>query len=157
MTELTVHQGRGQFGNNPYGNVTALIYQLQVSNNGLILGSNHKEIPKANDIIHLGEIPEGFIPLQFHAIVEKDFNAGVFDVGFSYIDGKDDERYPQKDTGLFTLPTLTTKDAVKDGNLPPKAFPKSAYLDLKVTTPTAKGDKAGLLTIVLVGTLQGYV
>lgn len=156
MTQLSVVQGRGQFGNNPYGNVTALIYHLQSDTKGLIVGSNHKEIPKANDIIHLGEIPEGFIPLGYRVLVEKDFNAGAFDVGFSYTDGKDDERLPQKDTGLFTLPVLTTKDGAKDGNLAPKIFPKSAYLDLKVTTPTAKGEKAGLLTIVLIGTLQGH-
>lgn len=156
MAELTVHQKKGQFGNNPYGNVTALVYHLQSDQNGLIVNSNHKEIPQSDDIIHLGEIPEGFVPFEFRAIVEKDFNAGAFDVGFSYIDGKDDERYPQKDTGLFTLPTLTTKDENTDGKLTPKAFVKSAYLDLKVTTPTAKGEKAGLLTIVLIGTLKGH-
>lgn len=156
MTQLSVHQGRGQFGNNPYGNMTALKYTLQVDTKGLIVGTNHNEIVKADDIIHLGEIPQGFVLFEIRAVVESAFNAGEFEVGFSYTDGKDDERYPQKDTGIFSLPTLTTKDEHTNGDLLPKAFPKDAYLDLKVTTPPTKGEKAGVLTIYLIGTLNGH-
>lgn len=157
MATLTINQKQGQFGNNPYGNMTALIFHVQADNNGLIVGSNHKTLPKENDIIHVGVLPEGFMPFGYRTLVEKEFNAGAFDVGFSYTDGVDSTDYPQKTTGLFTLPTLTAKDGTSAGELSPKALPKSAYLDLKVTTPTAKGDKSGHLMIVIFGTLLGHV
>ena len=156
MAILTINQKQGQFGNNPYGNMTALIFHVQADNNGFIVGGNHKALPKENDIIHVGVLPEGFIPFGYRTLVDKEFNAGAFDVGFSYTDGVDSSDYPQKDTGLFTLPTLTTKDDTSAGELSPKALPKSAYLDLKVTTPTAKGNKSGHLTIVIFGTLLGH-
>lgn len=156
MAEISVNQKKGNFGNNPYGNTTALIFTLMADTKGFIVGSSHNAIPKANDIIHLGELPAGFIPFEYHAIVDKEFNAGAFDVGFSYVDGADSTEYPKKETGLFTLPTLTTKDDKAQGYVLPKAFPKTASLDLKVTTPTAAGDKAGSLTIIVVGTLLGH-
>lgn len=156
MAQITINQQQGQFGNNPYGNMTAFIFHVQADNNGFILGSNHKELPKTGDIIHVGVLPEGFIPFGYRTLVEKEFTAGAFDVGFSYTDGVDDDSYPQKDTGLFTMPTLTQKDGSTDGNLKPKALPKSAYLDLKVTTPTAKGNQSGHLTMVIFGTLLGH-
>lgn len=156
MATLTINQKKGQFGNNPYGNMTALIFDVQADNSGFIVNTNHKEVPKAGDIIHVGELPEGFIPFGYRTLVEKEFTAGAFDVGFSYVDGVDDENHPQKDTGLFTLPTLTTKGGATAGELKVKALPKSAYLDLKVTTPTAKGNKAGHLTIIVFGMLLGH-
>lgn len=156
MTQITINQKKGQFGNNPYGNMTALIFSVQVDSNGFIVNSNHRELPKNDDIIHVGELPEGFVPFGYRTLVEKEFKAGAFDLGFSYTDGVDDDRYPQKSTGLLTLPTLTTKDATTAGEMTPKALPKSAYLDLKVTTPTAKSDKAGHLTIIVFGTLVGH-
>lgn len=156
MAQITINQKRGQFGNNPYGNVTALIYTLQVDNKGLVVNSGYDKTLQTNDIVRVGCIPEGFIPFGYRCFVDAKFNAGAFDVGFAYHDGIDDEDYPAIDTGYMTLPTLTTKNAQSSGNLPAKQFSKEAYLAFNTTEPPAKGDDAGVLTVVLIGTLVGH-
>lgn len=156
MAQITINQKKGQFGNNPYGNVTALIYTLQADNKGLIVNSGYDKTLQANDIVRVGCIPEGFIPFGYRCFVDSEFNAGAFDVGFGYSDGVDDKDYPAKETGYMTLPTLTTKNSESSGNLLAKQFSKDAYLAFKTTTPPTKGDKAGVLTVVLIGTLVGH-
>lgn len=156
MAQITINQKKGQFGNNPYGNVTALIYTLQVDNKGLVVNSGYDKPLQVDDSVRVGCIPEGFIPFGYRCFVDVKFTEGAFDVGFAYSDGVDDSDYPATETGYMTLPTLTTKNSESSGSLPAKQFSKEAYLAFKTTTPPTKGDDAGVLTVILIGTLVGH-
>lgn len=157
MAQISVQQQKGQFGNNPYGNMTALIFTLQVDNKGWVVGSNHNQALEAGDVIHIGTLPMGFMPMGYRMYVDKPFNGGGVDFTLSYADGVDDDSYPLSERSAFhSTQQLSVNGDEGSGALTCRILPKDVHLNAVATNPIPKGEKAGHLTVVVFGVLTGH-
>lgn len=151
MAKIFLKKGNTHNGT-PYGNVSVLGFALKTNKTGALLGSNVATPPKANDVIVLGDLPEGFT-LQNALTVVKTALTGVSGkLGFVYADDEDDPIIPQDDAyfGEVNLATV--------GRIPDKAsklitLPKKAHLILTVSAGTASG--ASDITVLVTGELTG--
>lgn len=151
MAKLFLKAGNTHNGA-PYGNVSVLRFDLQTNAKGILLSSKAVNPPKANDVIVLGELPEGFT-LQSALTVVKTALTGVSGkLGFAYADGVDDPIIPQDDA-YFGEVNLATVGRVPDKATKLIVLPKKAHLILTVSAGTAANaaDVAVLVTGELVG------
>ena len=97
------NNGGNRFGGVPYGNMAVEHYRIVAKENGAILGADAYEPPKANDVLVLGVLEQGFRLDDAQIIVKTAMSSGITaDVGFVYADGADDAKVPQ-DAAYFVL------------------------------------------------------
>ena len=140
-------------GGAPYGNVTALRYPVITNDSGKWIDGDGKEPAASGDVLRLGIIPAGFRPLWAFVCVNKPISGLAGKIGFSYRDGEDDDKVPQKDDAWFTAADFGAEGITeRDGSLASPSLPKDAVLEL---TASGAPSAAGEAHVVLVGIAEG--
>lgn len=139
----------------PYGNESVLSYRLETNDEGIIVESDGAEAIAVNDVIDIGELPEGFLLADAQLFVMEAMTTGVTaKLGFKYEDGEDDADVPQDDEHFIAAGAdLATAGRIRadGGNL--VILPKTARLIL--TVAGAAVDKASKIRVVVTGELTG--
>ena len=139
----------------PYGNVTALYYQVATNASGAVLESDSSAAVASGDVIDLGPIPAGIRLDDVLITVSTAMSASVTGkLGFAYADGVDSTEVPQDADYFFAgadlaaaarLRTTTANAVVR--------LPKAAYLTL--TVKGAAIAQVGKADVVIGGEWQG--
>lgn len=154
MATIQLEQFRTrQFGSVPYGNQTALHFKLRTNATGAAVASSSSAALAVNDVIELGDLPEGFLIQDSTVIVSTALTAAVTcSLGIKYSDGVDSTLVPQSATMFGTglvlnatgrLRSTATNELVK--------LPKAARLILTITG--AANAKVGAVDVLIIGEL----
>ena len=139
----------------PYGNVTALYYQVATNASGAVLESDSSSAVASGDVIDLGPIPAGMRLDDVLMTISTGMTASVTGkLGFAYADGVDRTDVPQNDAYFGAAYALATAAVLrKTATTAPIRLPKDARLIL--TTGGAANAKASQIDVRLVGELTG--
>jgi hypothetical protein len=146
-----------QFGNTPYGNLSALPYNLTVNASGVAVNTDQATAVQIADVIRLGILPAGMTLMDALIIISTALSASTTcSIGFLYKDGVDVTAVPQ-DTAFFCtgLATSSTGVSRKTGVKAPVVLPKDAYLVL--TNAGAAYAQAGQIDVIVQGIHTGDV
>lgn len=155
MATITKSQHRTIQHGAPYGNVTALPFNLTTNASGVAANSNSTAAIGDGDKVILGTLPAGLLLIDFIGTVSDAFTAlTVGKIGFEYVDGVDDSAVPQDDDYFAAALTLHTAGLFrKTTTTAPKRLPKDAYLT--VLSSGAAHAAVGILDVWVVGELTG--
>lgn len=139
----------------PYGNLTALYYQVATNATGAVIESDSTAAVASGDVIDLGPIPAGMRLDDVLITVSTAMSAAVTGkLGFVYSDGVDRTDVPQNDAFFGTGYALSAAAVLrKTATTAPIRLPKEARLIL--TTGGAANAKASQIDVRLVGELTG--
>lgn len=139
----------------PYGNLTALYYQVATNATGAVIESDSTAAVASGDVIDLGPIPAGMRLDDVLITVSTAMSAAVTGkLGFVYSDGVDRADVPQNDAFFGTGYALSAAAVLrKTATTAPIRLPKDARLVL--TTGGAANAKASQIDVRLVGELTG--
>lgn len=139
----------------PYGNVTALYYQVATNASGAVLESDSSAAVASGDVIDLGPIPAGMRLDDVLITVSTAMSASVTGkLGFAYADGVDSTAVPQNDAYFGTGYALSAAAVLrKTATTAPVRLPKEARLIL--TTGGAANAKASQIDVRIAGELTG--
>lgn len=139
----------------PYGNLTALYYQVATNATGAVIESDSTAAVASGDVIDLGPIPAGMRLDDVLITVSTAMSAAVTGkLGFVYSDGVDRADVPQNDAFFGTGYALSAAAVLrKTATTAPIRLPKEARLIL--TTGGAANAKASQIDVRLVGELTG--
>ena len=142
-------------GSVPYGNLTALYYQVSTNASGAVIESDSSAAVASGDVIDLGPIPAGMRLDDVLMTISTGMTASVTGkLGFAYADGVDRTDVPQNDAYFGTAYALATAAVLrKTATTAPIRLPKEARLIL--TTGGAANAKASQIDVRLVGELTG--
>lgn len=139
----------------PYGNLTALYYQVATNATGAVIESDSTAAVASGDVIDLGPIPAGMRLDDVLMTISTGMTASVTGkLGFVYSDGVDRADVPQNDAFFGTGYALSAAAVLrKTATTAPIRLPKDARLVL--TTGGAANAKASQIDVRLVGELTG--
>lgn len=139
----------------PYGNVTALYYQVSTNASGAVLESDSSAAVASGDVIDLGPIPAGMRLDDVLMTISTGMTASVTGkLGFVYSDGVDRADVPQNDAFFGTGYALAAAAVLrKTATTAPVRLPKEARLIL--TTGGAANAKASQIDVRIAGELTG--
>ena len=139
----------------PYGNLTALYYQVATNATGAVIESDSTAAVASGDVIDLGPIPAGMRLDDVLITVSTAMSAAVTGkLGFVYSDGVDRTDVPQNDAFFGTGYALAAAAVLrKTAATAPVRLPKEARLIL--TTGGAANAKASQIDVRLSGELTG--
>jgi len=143
------------FGGTPYGNVSALAFNLTTNAVGAFVDSDVATGIALGDVVRLGVLPAGFKLQDSNVIVSDAFTALMTgSLGFAYVDGVDSAAVPQSanyfGAGLVLNAVGRLRNATTNA---PVTLPKDAYLIL--TTAGAASAAVGVADILIEGVLTG--
>ena len=156
MAKIQIKKWGGrQFGDTPYGNLSALPFAVAFTATGAVVdGSVTTPVAVADKVI-LGTLPAGFCGIDAIVHVTDGLTATVKGtLGIEYVDGVDSAKVPQ--TADFYSAALALDAAGKvraTGGAKPAPLPKTAYLVLTISG--AANAKAAKLDVRMVGELVG--
>lgn len=157
MAKVTLSQFRSrQFGGAvPFGNVSALPFQLKTNAIGAAIGSDSAAALAVADVVVLGQLPAGFRLDDSLLVISTGLTAAVTgSLGFAYADGVDSTEVPQ-DAAYFGA-GIALNAAARLRNASTKALvtlPKAANLIL--TIAGAANAKASQVDFVITGEQTG--
>lgn len=143
-------------GSTPWGNLSALHYNLKTNTSGGVEGSDASTTAVASgDKIRVGLIPAGTKLVDSEVIISDAFTASVTAaIGFEYEDGVDSTEVPQDaayfGTGLVMSSAARLRNATSKKVV---TLPKDAWLI--VTTGGATHNTAADADILVFGIAQG--
>ena len=142
-------------GSVPYGNLTALYYQVATHATGAVIESDSTAAVASGDVIDLGPIPAGLRLDDVLITVSTAMSASVTGkLGFAYADGVDRADVPQNDAYFGTGYALSAVAVLrKTATTAPIRLPKEARLIL--TTGGAANAKASQIDVRIAGELTG--
>ena len=141
-------------GTTPWGNTSNLVFELETNAKGFLIGSSYDKALAANDVVVLGELPEGFRLDDAILIVEKALKtATTGKVGFAYQDGVDHATIKQDDAYFGTALNLAAVGKLRATNTKLVRLPKPA--NLIVTLSGAAQDTTGKVSVIVTGELIG--
>jgi hypothetical protein len=147
-----------QFGNVPFGNVSALPFNLTVNASGVATNTDQTTAVQIADIIRLGILPAGMTLQDVQNTISVAMSGSTTaSLGFLYKDGVDVASPYAQDAAYFYagLSTASTGVSRKTGVKAPMVLPKDAYLVL--TNAGAAYAQAGVIDIVVQGIHTGNV
>ena len=141
-------------GTTPWGNTSNLVFELETTTKGFLVGTSYNKALAANDVVVLGELPEGYRLDDASLIVEKALKtATTGKVGFAYQDGVDHTTIKQDDAYFGSALNLAAVGKLRATNTKLVRLPKPAYLI--VTLSGAAQDAAGKVSVIVTGELMG--
>ena len=141
-------------GTTPWGNTSSLVFELETTTKGFLVGSSYDKALAANDVVLLGELPEGYRLDDASLIVQKALKtATTGKVGFVYQDGVDHTTIKQDDAYFGSALNLAAVGKLRATNTKLVRLPKPAYLI--VTLSGAAQDAAGKVSVIVTGELMG--
>lgn len=143
-----------QFGNNPYGNVTDLVFGLKTGSNGAAINADSGEAIADGDVIDLGPLPEGMRLRDASVFVTVRMTASVTgSLGFKYEDGEDSTEVPQDAAYFGSAIDLASAARVRASGSKLVTLPKPARLIL--TIAGADNERESDIKVVVSGELTG--
>lgn len=147
---------QAQFGGTPYGNKSALRFNITTNSSGVWVDGDSAAAPTASDSLRIGILPAGMTLMDALAIVSDAFTAAVTaKVGFEYVDGVDSAAVPQDADYFFAALALNTAGRTRANNaaVAPVTLPKDAYL--VVDWDAATNAAVGIVDIIVEGVIGG--
>jgi hypothetical protein len=148
------NMNKRQFGNVPYGNVTALAFAMATATNGSVINSDQATALLAADVVDLGPLPEGMRLDDASLFITVGMTATITgSLGFKYEDGVDSAEVPQDAAYFGAGINLATAGRVRATGSKLVTLPKPARLIL--TTAVAANAKVSTIGVVVTGELLG--
>lgn len=150
------NNGGNRFGGVPYGNMAVEHYRIVAKEDGTILGADAYGPPKADDVLVLGVLEQGFHLDDAQIIVKTAMSSGITaDVGFVYADGADDANVPQDAAYFASAADFASAARIRCQSAKLVTLPKQALLT--VTLKGAAGAKAADIDILIYGEKFGQL
>lgn len=150
------NNGGNRFGGVPYGNMAVEHYRIVAKEDGTILGADAYGPPKADDVLVLGVLEQGFRLDDAQIIVKTGMASGVTaDVGFVYADGADDANVPQDAAYFASAADFASAARIRCESAKLVTLPKQALLT--VTLKGAASAKAADIDILIYGEKFGQL
>ncbi|WPG35309.1 hypothetical protein [Variovorax sp. EBFNA2] len=155
MATVKINQFRTrQFGDTPYGNVTALVFPLQTTATGAAANSNSVAAIGIGDVLDLGPLPAGFRLDDAQVLVTTGMTATITgSLGFAYEDGVDVASVPQDAAYFGAGIDLAAAGRKRATGSKLVTLPKPARLTL--TTAVVANAKVSDIKVVVSGELLG--
>ena len=134
----------------PYGNAATLLYTVETSATGAVVGSDSTTAVASGDVVRLGILPAGMRLDDATTLVSTGWTATVTGkLGFAYVDGVDSTKVPQDDDYFGVALAIATAGRYPANNtaVRPVVLPKDAYLIL--TTGVAANAKASAIDVLV--------
>lgn len=150
------NNGGNRFGGVPYGNMAVEHYRIVAKEDGTILGADAYGPPKADDVLVLGVLEQGFRLDDAQIIVKTGMASGVTaDVGFVYADGADDANVPQDAAYFASDADFASAARIRCQSAKLVTLPKQALLT--VTLKGADSEAAADIDILIYGEKFGQL
>ncbi|ADY99433.1 hypothetical protein NMBM01240355_0906 [Neisseria meningitidis M01-240355] len=150
------NNGGNRFGGVPYGNMAVEHYRIVAKEDGTILGADAYGPPKADDVLVLGVLEQGFRLDDAQIIVKTGMASGVTaDVGFVYADGADDANVPQDAAYFASAADFASAARIRCQSAKLVTLPKQALLT--VTLKGADSKAAADIDILIYGEKFGQL
>ncbi|HEZ0077942.1 TPA: hypothetical protein WD507_000873 [Neisseria meningitidis] len=150
------NNGGNRFGGVPYGNMAVEHYRIVAKEDGTILGADAYGPPKADDVLVLGVLEQGFRLDDAQIIVKTGMASGITaDVGFVYADGADDANVPQDAAYFASDADFASAARIRCQSAKLVTLPKQALLT--VTLKEAASAKAADIDILIYGEKFGQL
>lgn len=154
MANVTLKGARRQFGNNPYGNLSVLLFALATNASGAAINSDSAAAIGNGDVVDLGPLPEGMRLDDAQILVATGMTATITgSLGFKYEDGVDSTEVPQDAAYFGAGIDLAAAGRKRTTSAKLVTLPKPARLIL--TTAVAANAKASDLKVLVMGELLG--
>lgn len=142
-------------GLSPYGNTTILSFAFATNATGAAINSDSTAALAVNDVVDLGELPEGFRLSDAQVFVTTPMTAAVTGkLGFAYSDGANDASVPQDDAYFLAAgAVLNAAGRLRANGTKLVTLPKPARLIL--TIAGADNAKASEIRVEVIGELKG--
>ncbi|HEZ2019615.1 TPA: hypothetical protein WHP88_001016 [Neisseria meningitidis] len=150
------NNGGNRFGGVPYGNMAVEHYRIVAKEDGTILGADAYGPPKADDVLVLGVLEQGFRLDDAQIIVKTGMASGITaDVGFVYADGADDANVPQDAAYFASDADFASAARIRCQSAKLVTLPKQALLT--VTLKEADSKAAADIDILIYGEKFGQL
>lgn len=150
------NNGGNRFGGVPYGNMAVEHYRIVAKEDGTILGADAYGPPKADDVLVLGVLEQGFRLDDAQIIVKTGMASGITaDVGFVYADGADDANVPQDAAYFASDADFASAARIRCQSAKLVTLPKQALLT--VTLKEADSEAAADIDILIYGEKFGQL
>ncbi|HEZ5103687.1 hypothetical protein [Neisseria meningitidis] len=150
------NNGGNRFGGVPYGNMAVEHYRIVAKEDGTILGADAYGPPKADDVLVLGVLEQGFRLDDAQIIVKTGMDSGITaDVGFVYADGADDANVPQDAAYFASDADFASAARIRCQSAKLVTLPKQALLT--VTLKGADSEAAADIDILIYGEKFGQL
>ncbi|ARB72019.1 TPA: hypothetical protein WH558_001331 [Neisseria meningitidis] len=150
------NNGGNRFGGVPYGNMAVEHYRIVAKEDGTILGADAYGPPKADDVLVLGVLEQGFRLDDAQIIVKTGMSSGITaDVGFVYADGADDANVPQDAAYFASDADFASAARIRCQSAKLVTLPKQALLT--VTLKGADSEAAADIDILIYGEKFGQL
>lgn len=150
----STNHGR-QFGNNPYGNMTVLMFSLATLANGAAAAADVEDPIADGDVIDLGPLPEGMRLDDAQILVATGMSEGITgSLGFKYEDGEPSTLVPEDPAYFGTGLALAAAGRVRATGTKLAVLPKPARLTLTVAG-AADNAKVSDIKVLVSGELLG--
>ncbi|CWN42226.1 TPA: hypothetical protein WI576_000330 [Neisseria meningitidis] len=150
------NNGGNRFGGVPYGNMAVEHYRIVAKEDGTILGADAYGPPKADDVLVLGVLEQGFRLDDAQIIVKTGMASGITaDVGFVYADGADDANVPQDAAYFASDADFASAARIRCQSAKLVTLPKQALLT--VTLKGADSEAAADIDILIYGEKFGQL
>ncbi|HEZ3608719.1 TPA: hypothetical protein WH920_001157 [Neisseria meningitidis] len=150
------NNGGNRFGGVPYGNMAVEHYRIVAKEDGTILGADAYGPPKADDVLVLGVLEQGFRLDDAQIIVKTAMSSGITaDVGFVYADGADDANVPQDAAYFASDADFASAARIRCQSAKLVTLPKQALLT--VTLKEAESEAAADIDILIYGEKFGQL
>lgn len=150
------NNGGNRFGGVPYGNMAVEHYRIVAKEDGTILGADAYGPPKADDVLVLGVLEQGFRLDDAQIIVKTGMTSGITaDVGFVYADGADDANVPQDAAYFASDADFASAARIRCQSAKLVTLPKQALLT--VTLKGADSKAAADIDILIYGEKFGQL
>ncbi|CWN98984.1 hypothetical protein E4K39_03640 [Neisseria meningitidis] len=150
------NNGGNRFGGVPYGNMAVEHYRIVAKEDGTILGADAYGPPKADDVLVLGVLEQGFRLDDAQIIVKTAMSSGITaDVGFVYADGADDANVPQDAAYFASDADFASAARIRCQSAKLVTLPKQALLT--VTLKEADSEAAADIDILIYGEKFGQL
>ncbi|HGO8797456.1 TPA: hypothetical protein ACLBDC_000012 [Neisseria meningitidis] len=150
------NNGGNRFGGVPYGNLAVEHYRIVAKEDGTILGADAYGPPKADDVLVLGVLEQGFRLDDAQIIVKTGMASGITaDVGFVYADGADDANVPQDAAYFASDADFASAARIRCQSAKLVTLPKQALLT--VTLKGADSEAAADIDILIYGEKFGQL
>ena len=146
-----------QFGNTPFGNLSALPFNVTANSSGVALNTDQSTAVQVSDVLRLGILPAGMTLMDALIIISvAQAGSTTASFGFLYTDGVDVTAVPQ-DAAYFAsaLATSSTGVSRKTAVKAPVVLPKDAYLT--ATIAGAAWSQASAIDVIVQGINTGDI
>lgn len=155
ITAKSRNDHRVRLGSTPWGNLTALVYNLQTNAAGAVIDGDSAAAVASGDVVRIGKLPAGFRFVDSQVVINVGMTASVTgSLGFAYVDGVDDASAPQSANYFGAALAMATAARLRNATANKSTkLNKEAWLTL--TTGGANNVKVSDIEVTIYGVAEG--